>query len=59
MEGFNRIELQEIDGIGKIKIDETELKGVSEYNIKRDTDIVTLTVSISVPSKSFMTSLNQ
>ena len=30
--------------------------GVSEkYQIKRDTDIVELTISISVPSKNFIT----
>ncbi len=40
MERFNNIEMKEENGKGEIK---------------RDTDIVTLTISISVPSKNFKT----
>lgn len=57
-EKFNIIELTERNGIGKIKIDNTEIKGMSTYAIKRDTDIVTLAVCISVPTKNFKTNLN-
>lgn len=57
-EKFNTIELIEKDGIGKIKIDDTEIKGISKYEIQRDTDITTLTVSISVPVKNFKTNLS-
>lgn len=56
---FNFIELAENKGKGEIKIDETKLKAISNYKIKRDTDIVELTVSISVPSKNFKTNLVQ
>lgn len=59
MENFNNIELTEQEGIGKIIIDNVELKGLSRYEIKRDTDIITLTISISVPPKNFKTNLNQ
>ena len=55
MDSFNHIELTELNGIGKIKIDNVELKGLSKYDIKRDTDIVTLTISICLPSKNFNT----
>lgn len=56
-ESFNFIELKEKDGKGEIKIDETKLKAISNYEVKRGTDIVELTVSISVPTKNFKTNL--
>lgn len=55
METFNTIEIMEKDGLGKIKIDETELKGTHKYEIKRDTDIVTLNIIMSVPVQNFKT----
>ena len=55
MEEFNQIQLEEQNGKGKITIDNLELKGLTKYQIKRDTDIVDLTISISVPSKNFTT----
>lgn len=60
MEGnkYNFIELSEKEGIGKIKIDGTELKAISDYKVKRDTDIVELTITISVPPKNFNTTLS-
>ena len=58
-ERFNTIELTEKDGVGSISIDNTKIKGISKYDIKRDTDIVTLTISISVPVKNFKTNLSQ
>lgn len=55
--GFNFIELTEKDGKGKIKIDEIEIKGIEEYEIKRDTNIVKIKITINVPSKNFNTSV--
>ena len=55
--GFNFIELTEKDGKGKIKIDEIEIKGIEGYEIKRDTDIAKIKITINVPSKNFNTSV--
>lgn len=55
---FNYVEIEEKGSIAKIKIDEVELKAISNYQIKRDTDIVELTISISVPPKNFNTTLS-
>lgn len=55
---FNFIELTEEKGKGEIKIDKTLLKGVSNYVIKRNTDIVELSITISVPPKNFITNAN-
>lgn len=52
---FNRVELQEKDGKGKIRIDDTEIKGISNYNFKRDTDMIDMTLTMSVPAKNFKT----
>lgn len=52
---FNYVEIEEKGSIGKIKIDGVELKKISNYQIKRDTDIVELTFCISVPPKNFET----
>lgn len=46
---FNSVVIKEKEGINEIKIDGTKLKAVSVYEIKRDTDIVNLTFSMSVP----------
>lgn len=58
MKNFNKVEVREKDGVGEIKIDETELKGVHRYEIKRDTDIVTLNIEMSVPVQNFKTNSN-
>lgn len=55
MEEFNHIEIQEDNGIGKIKIDGTELKGINNYEVKRDADLVKLTISLDVPPKNLKT----
>jgi len=55
VEEYNLIEIKENDGIGEIRIDNIKIKAISNYEIKRGTDIVTLTVSISVPPKKFKT----
>ena len=52
---FNFIEIEENNGIGKIKIDGVNLKKISNYGIKRDTDSVNLTLTISVPTQNFKT----
>lgn len=55
MEYFHEIELSEKDGNGKIAIDSLELKGLTEYKIKRDADMVTLTITITAPKNKFKT----
>lgn len=52
---FEKIELCEKNGIGKIKIEDDEIKGLTKYEIKRDIDVVDLTLSISIPNKNFKT----
>ena len=52
---FNTIEVTEKEGVGHIKINGIELKGINRYEIKRDTDIAELVVSISVPIKNLKT----
>lgn len=52
---FNRVEFQEKDGKGKIRIDDTEIKGISNYSFKRDTDMIDMTLTMSVPAKNFKT----
>lgn len=54
---FNFIELTEKDGKGKIKIDEVEIKGLTKYEIKRDTDIAEIKLTINVPSKYLRTNV--
>lgn len=55
---FNFIELTEKDGKGKIKIDEIEIKGIEEYEIKRDTDIAKIRITINVPLENFKTNVS-
>lgn len=54
---FNFIELAEKDGKGKIKIDGVNIKGITGYEIKRDTDIVEVKITINVPSKNLKTNV--
>lgn len=54
----NKIELKEENGIGEIKIDGIKMKNVLSYNIKRDTDIVEMTMTISVSPENFNTIKN-
>ncbi len=56
-EDFNFIELSEKDGKGKIKIDGTDIKSITGYEIKRDTDIVEVKITINVPSKNLKTNV--
>ena len=39
-----------------IKINGKKIKNVNEYNIKRDLDVVELTLKIVIPAKNFTTS---
>lgn len=55
---FNYVEIDEKDSIAKITIDGVELKAISNYQIKRDTDIVELTFCISVPPMNFKTKVS-
>lgn len=52
-ENFNFIDIKECNGTAKIEIDNTELKGVSNYKLNRGTDMIELTVTISVPPQNF------
>lgn len=55
MEEFDKVELHEKDGKGKIKINDTELKAMSNYSLKRNTDMIDITLTISVPVQNFKT----
>lgn len=52
---FDKIELREKDGKGKIRINDTDIKRITNYNLKRDTDMIDVTITISVPVKNFKT----
>ena len=52
---FNTIEIQEDGKKGIIRIDGMQLKAVNNYKIKRDADIVELTITISTSVKNFKT----
>lgn len=55
MEEFDKVELQEKDGKGKIRLNDTDIKRTTNYSLKRDTDMIELTLTISVPVKNFKT----
>lgn len=55
MEGFDKVELQEKDGKGKIRINDTDIKSTINYSLKRDTDMIDVTLTISVPVQNFKT----
>jgi len=52
---FEKIELYEKDGIGEIRINDKKIKGLTGYKIKRSTDMIEMTFSISVPVSNFKT----
>ena len=52
---FNEIELLENEDYAEMKIDGIKIKKLSSYAIKRDTDIVEISLKISVPAKNFIT----
>ena len=55
MEGFDKVELFEKDGKGKIRINDTDIKSTINYSFKRDTDMIDVTLTISVPVQNFKT----
>lgn len=52
---FSKIELIETEDKAEIKIDDILIKGIKNYEIKRNTDIVELTLTISAPVENFIT----
>lgn len=52
---FDRVELREKDGKGKIRINDTDIKSTINYSLKRDTDMIDVTLTISVPVQNFKT----
>lgn len=55
MEGFDKVELFEKDGKGKIRINDTDIKSTINYSLKRNTDMIDVTLTISVPVQNFKT----
>lgn len=55
MEGFDKVELFEKEGKGKIRINDTDIKSTINYSLKRDTDMIDVTLTISVPVQNFKT----
>lgn len=54
-EEFEQIELYEKDGIGKMLVNGRKVKGMTGYNLKRSTDMIDITINISVPVSNFKT----
>lgn len=52
---FDKIELREKDGKGKIRINDTDIKSTINYSLKRGTDMIDVTLTISVPVQNFKT----
>lgn len=54
---MNVIELTEKNGKGKIKIDGVDINGMTKYEIKRDTNIAEITITINVPPENLKTNV--
>lgn len=54
---FNLVEMEEKNGKCKIKIDETELKGLTGYELKRDTTFANITIQMLVPIEKLKTNV--
>ena len=52
---FDRVELREKDGKGKIRINDTDIKSTTDYSLKRGADMIDVTLTISVPVQNFKT----
>lgn len=52
---FDKIELREKEGKGKIRINDTDIKSITNYNLKRGTDMIDITLTISVPVQNLKT----
>ena len=57
MEDFDFIEIIESKGIGEIRLGGNKIKGLTDYELKRGTDIAELKVNISVPIEYLKTNL--
>lgn len=55
MEDFDKVEFFEKDGKASIKLNNVKIKSLTRYEIKRGTDMIDLTLNISIPSKNFET----
>ena len=55
MEDFDKVEFYEKDGKASIKLNNVKIKSLTRYEIKRGTDMIDLTLNISIPSKNFET----
>lgn len=53
--GFEKVELCEKNGIGEIRLNGNKIKGLTSYSLKRNTDMIDVTFSISVPIYNFKT----
>lgn len=52
---FDKVEIYEKDGKGEFWINNTLLKNVNDYEIKRGIDTTQINFSISIPSKNLKT----
>lgn len=52
---FDKVELREKDGKGKIRINDTDIKSTTGYSLKRSIDMIEVTLTISVPVQNFKT----
>ena len=52
---FDKVERREKDGKGKIRINDTDIKSTTDYSLKRGTDMIDVTLTISVPVQNFKT----
>ena len=55
MKEFDEVVLFEKEGKSSLKINNVKIKSLTGYNIKRDTDMVDVTMTISVPTQNFKT----
>lgn len=55
MKEFDELELLEKDGKTSLKINNIKIKSLMGYKIKRDTDTVDVTITISVPVQNLKT----
>lgn len=58
MKEFDELEFLEKDGKTSLKINNIKIKSLMGYKIKRDIDMVDVTITISVPVKNFKTTEN-
>lgn len=52
---FDKVELFEKNGKGKIRINDTDIKSTTNYSLKRNTDMIDVILTISVPVQNFKT----